>query len=171
MAALIALISPLPYSADFRPYFTIHDPDFQAMTSPGLPPSSSHLPRLLGVTNRYFLKVCPPSCGRPQPHSAHVCWAPLETECLMQSPNLIEELRRRWFCLLTGFASMAKYCSNWHQAHSSNRCPSEAHGLPHGAGCGCCQTANSGIPATAWGSCAGLVGWVQAVDQARSAAA
>ncbi|DBA96088.1 TPA: hypothetical protein ACH3X1_001584 [Trebouxia sp. C0004] len=59
VAALIALISPLPYSADFRPYFTIHDPDFQAMTSPEPPPSSTNLPRLLGVTNRYFLKALP----------------------------------------------------------------------------------------------------------------
>lgn len=59
VAALIALISPLPYSADFRPYFTIHDPDFQAMTSPEPAPSSTNLPRLLGVTNRYFLKALP----------------------------------------------------------------------------------------------------------------
>ena len=57
MAALIALISPLPYSADFRPYFTIHDPDFRAMTTPDPAPTYTNLPRLLGVTNRYFLKV------------------------------------------------------------------------------------------------------------------
>ena len=62
VAALIALISPLPYSADFRPYFTIHDPDYQAMTLPDQAPSNSKLPRLLGVTNRYFLKVCSPAC-------------------------------------------------------------------------------------------------------------
>ncbi|DBA67049.1 TPA: hypothetical protein ACH3X2_001381 [Trebouxia sp. C0005] len=49
VAALIALVSPLPYSADFRPYFTIHDPDFQAMTSPEPAPSSTNLPRLLGA--------------------------------------------------------------------------------------------------------------------------
>lgn len=58
MAGLLALVSPLPYSADFRPYFTIHDPDFQTMASAGVTPDSSNLPRLLGVTNRYFLKVC-----------------------------------------------------------------------------------------------------------------
>ena len=62
VAALIALISPLPYSADFRPYFTIHDPDYQAMTLPEQAPSNSNLPRLLGVTNRYFLKVCSCTC-------------------------------------------------------------------------------------------------------------
>ena len=44
--------------ADFRPYFTIHDPDFQTMASAGMTPNSSNLPRLLGVTNKYFLKVC-----------------------------------------------------------------------------------------------------------------
>ena len=58
VAALIALISPLPYSPDFRPYFTIHDPAYQAMTAPAQAiPSQSNLPRLLGVTNKYFLKV------------------------------------------------------------------------------------------------------------------
>ncbi|KAL3154098.1 hypothetical protein ABBQ32_013634 [Trebouxia sp. C0010 RCD-2024] len=60
VAALIALISPLPYSADFRPFFTIHDPDYHAMTAPDQPfPSHTNLPRLLGVTNRYFLKALP----------------------------------------------------------------------------------------------------------------
>lgn len=58
VGALLALVSPLPYSADFRPYFTIHDPDFQTMASAGMTPNSSNLPRLLGVTNKYFLKVC-----------------------------------------------------------------------------------------------------------------
>lgn len=57
VAALIALISPLPYSADFRPYFTIHDPDFHAMTTPDPASTHTNLPHLLGVTNRYFLKV------------------------------------------------------------------------------------------------------------------
>ena len=57
MAALISMISPLPYSADFRPYFTIHDEDFGALAGGQLPDNSNALPRLLGVTNLYFLKV------------------------------------------------------------------------------------------------------------------
>ncbi len=57
MAALISLITPLPYSADFRPFFTIHDEDFAALAAGQLPDNGNALPRLLGVTNLYFLKV------------------------------------------------------------------------------------------------------------------
>ena len=57
VAALIALITPLPYSADFRPYFTIHDAAFAGLASGQLPDAANGLPRLLGVTNLYFLKV------------------------------------------------------------------------------------------------------------------
>ncbi len=57
VAALVALITPLPYSADFRPYFTIHDPDFEHLASQQLPSNTNSLPRLLGVTNLFFLKV------------------------------------------------------------------------------------------------------------------
>ena len=66
VAALISLITPLPYSADFRPFFTIHDEDFGSLASGQLPDGGSALPRLLGVTNLYFLKVPPPP---PQPIS------------------------------------------------------------------------------------------------------
>jgi hypothetical protein len=52
-AALVNLIAPLPYSADFRPYFTIHDPDFPALQHP----DSAAPPHLLGVTNLFFLKA------------------------------------------------------------------------------------------------------------------
>lgn len=58
VAALVALITPLPYSADFRPYFTIHDAAFAELASGQLPNAANGLPRLLGVTNLYFLKVC-----------------------------------------------------------------------------------------------------------------
>ena len=57
VAALIALITPLPYSADFRPYFTIHDPAFVRLAAQELPSNTNGLPRVLGVTNLYFLKV------------------------------------------------------------------------------------------------------------------
>ena len=59
VAALVALITPLPYSADFRPYFTIHDPAFAHLASQQLPTNANSLPRLLGVTNLFFLKVPP----------------------------------------------------------------------------------------------------------------
>lgn len=57
VVGLIAMIAPLPYSADFRPYFTIHDAAFHELSRGVLPDKSTGLPRLLGVTNLYFLKV------------------------------------------------------------------------------------------------------------------
>jgi hypothetical protein len=74
VAALISMISPLPYSADFRPYFTIHDEDFGALAGGQLPDNSNALPRLLGVTNLYFLKVadCNASGIIVCPHTDHV---------------------------------------------------------------------------------------------------
>ncbi len=60
VAALVSLIAPLPYSADFRPYFVIHDPTFMLL-SRVLPSNANSLPRLLGTTNVYFIKVCFPS--------------------------------------------------------------------------------------------------------------
>lgn len=57
MAALVALVTPLPYSADFRPYFTIHDAAFARMAGGQLPCGANRLPRLLGITNLYILKV------------------------------------------------------------------------------------------------------------------
>ena len=71
MAALTSLITPLPYSADFRPYFTIHDPDFAAMANQQQGQqqqqqrqaqacsSDDAMPRLLGITNLYFIKARP----------------------------------------------------------------------------------------------------------------
>ncbi|CAK0733784.1 hypothetical protein CVIRNUC_000332 [Coccomyxa viridis] len=76
VSALISLITPLPYTADFRPYFTIHDSIFAQLSSQELPSNANSLPRLLGVTNLYFLKALPAwpnvlSTGtRPQPVSS-----------------------------------------------------------------------------------------------------
>lgn len=51
--ATISLISPLTYGGDFRPYFTIHDSDFNNLTQ--------NIPKLpcviLGVTNPFFCKA------------------------------------------------------------------------------------------------------------------
>ncbi|CAI5458266.1 unnamed protein product [Closterium sp. Yama58-4] len=70
VAALVGLIAPLPCSVDFRPYFTIHDPDFPALNALR---DGDPLPAvLLGVTNLFFLKALKHlphvlSVGRP-PH-------------------------------------------------------------------------------------------------------
>lgn len=57
VAALLAMIAPLPYSADFRPYFVIHDPVFNSLQGVELPSNFNSFPRLLGITNPYFLKA------------------------------------------------------------------------------------------------------------------
>ncbi|GMR48154.1 hypothetical protein PMAYCL1PPCAC_18349, partial [Pristionchus mayeri] len=51
--SLVALISPLRYASDFRPYFTIHDSEFREYTG-----RSKHTARvMLGVTNPFFVKA------------------------------------------------------------------------------------------------------------------
>ena len=54
--ALISLISPLKYHAEYRPYFTIHDSEYNEFTGKEiLPPPSC----ILGVTNPFFVKQLP----------------------------------------------------------------------------------------------------------------
>merc|ERR1712110_1278732 len=50
--ALLALISPLKYHAEYRPYFTIHDSEYQEFTGKEFQPPSC----ILGVTNPFFVK-------------------------------------------------------------------------------------------------------------------
>ncbi|XP_065206183.1 protein DENND6B-like [Planococcus citri] len=51
--ALVSMIFPLMYNADYRPYFTIHDSEFKDfMTKTRSPPSV-----ILGVTNPFFGKT------------------------------------------------------------------------------------------------------------------
>lgn len=67
VAALISLISPIPYAEDFRPYYSIHDPTFQnlieacdeAKKQDSPLDLEDNLPHLLGVTNLYFIKALP----------------------------------------------------------------------------------------------------------------
>ncbi|KAG6540842.1 hypothetical protein Mapa_017772 [Marchantia paleacea] len=55
VAALVGLVAPLPCSVDFRPYFTIHDPDFATLNA--LKEGEPVPPMVLGVTNLFFLKA------------------------------------------------------------------------------------------------------------------
>ncbi|MQL82515.1 hypothetical protein Taro_015004 [Colocasia esculenta] len=73
VAGLVSLVAPLLCSTDFRPYFTIHDPDFSHLNSLG--ESDEFPPMVLGVTNLFFLKAlrCIPhivSVGSPSPNSS-----------------------------------------------------------------------------------------------------
>lgn len=51
--ALIAMIAPLKYCADHRPYFTIHDSEFKEYTTDAPTPPAV----ILGVTNPFFAKT------------------------------------------------------------------------------------------------------------------
>ncbi|CAN6465976.1 unnamed protein product [Victoria cruziana] len=55
VACIVSLAAPLPCSVDFRPYFTIHDPDFAHLNS--LKEGDQFPPMILGVTNFFFLKA------------------------------------------------------------------------------------------------------------------
>ncbi|XP_073296671.1 uncharacterized protein [Primulina huaijiensis] len=55
VAGLVSLVAPLLFSVDFRPYFTIHDPEFSILNS--LPEGAIFPPMVLGVTNLFFLKA------------------------------------------------------------------------------------------------------------------
>ncbi|KAJ4960451.1 hypothetical protein NE237_020361 [Protea cynaroides] len=55
VASLVSLVAPLLCSVDFRPYFTIHGPDFARLNSLG--EGEPFPPMILGVTNLFFLKA------------------------------------------------------------------------------------------------------------------
>lgn len=56
VSAAMDLIYPLPYNADYRPYFTIHDPEFGGIQDASNCSKEGN-PSLIGVTNTYFLKA------------------------------------------------------------------------------------------------------------------
>ncbi|XP_072971295.1 uncharacterized protein [Typha angustifolia] len=75
VTALVSLVAPLQCSVDFRPYFTIHDPDFARLNSLG--EREQFPPMVLGVTNLFFLKALKNipnvvSVGSPSPNSTRV---------------------------------------------------------------------------------------------------
>ncbi|KAL4036108.1 hypothetical protein IC575_004832 [Cucumis melo] len=55
VAGLVSLVAPLLCSVDFRPYFTIHDPEFSRLNA--LQDGATFPPMVLGVTNLFFLKA------------------------------------------------------------------------------------------------------------------
>ncbi|KAF5196065.1 Dennd6a [Thalictrum thalictroides] len=79
VATLVSLVAPLLCSVDFRPYFTIHDPDFAPLNS--LREKDPFPPMVIGVTNLFFLKSLRNiphivSVGRPAPNSSKLALAP-----------------------------------------------------------------------------------------------
>ncbi|KAK6921126.1 hypothetical protein RJ641_014804 [Dillenia turbinata] len=79
VAGLVSLVAPLLCSIDFRPYFTIHDPEFACLNS--LQEGDMFTPMLLGVTNLFFLKALRTmphivSVGIPPPNSSWPTFGP-----------------------------------------------------------------------------------------------
>ncbi|XP_027329951.1 protein DENND6A-like isoform X2 [Abrus precatorius] len=75
VASLVSLVAPLLCSVDFRPYFTIHDPEFAHLNS--IREGETFPPMVLGVTNLFFLKALRNiphivSVGSPPPSSNKV---------------------------------------------------------------------------------------------------
>ncbi|KAK9115813.1 hypothetical protein Sjap_014760 [Stephania japonica] len=75
VASVVSLVAPLLCSVDFRPYFTIHDPDFAQLNS--LHEGEHFPPMVLGVTNLFFLKALRSiphvvSVGSPSPNSSRL---------------------------------------------------------------------------------------------------
>ena len=56
VAGLLSLISPLVYSSDFRPYFTVQDPEFIEYSQGG-GKDRTKLPVCIGATNLHFLRA------------------------------------------------------------------------------------------------------------------
>lgn len=55
MLGAISLVSPLEYFGDYRPYFTIYDPDYKVYQEDQAKKVIGNV--ILGVTNPLFLKV------------------------------------------------------------------------------------------------------------------
>ena len=56
--AMLSLIAPVAYCGDFRPYFTIYDPDFDAVSSMHNERKGVKMPpTVIGATNPYFMKA------------------------------------------------------------------------------------------------------------------
>uniref|UniRef100_A0A5B6YTJ8 UDENN domain-containing protein n=1 Tax=Davidia involucrata TaxID=16924 RepID=A0A5B6YTJ8_DAVIN len=79
VASLVSLVAPLLCSVDFRPYFTIHDPEFAHLNA--LQEGGTFPPMVLGVTNLFFLKSLRNihhivSVGSPALNSSRLALAP-----------------------------------------------------------------------------------------------
>ncbi|ERM95815.1 protein DENND6A isoform X1 [Amborella trichopoda] len=90
VAGLISLVAPLFCSIDFRPYFTIHDPDFALLNS--LKEGDRFPSMILGVTNLFFLKalrIIPHvvSVGSPIPNSSKLALVSNERSNTQEKSN------------------------------------------------------------------------------------
>ncbi|XVF12336.1 hypothetical protein REPUB_Repub08aG0107600 [Reevesia pubescens] len=90
VASLVSLVAPLLCSVDFRPYFTIHDPEFAQLNS--LQEGDKYPPMVLGVTNLFFLKALRNiphivSVGNPAPNSSRVALATRSTGRISGKPE------------------------------------------------------------------------------------
>lgn len=65
VGALLSLITPLPYAADFRPILTIHDPQLRDVQEGVAHTEAQPVPTVFGVMNPFFIHVRLPLLGLP----------------------------------------------------------------------------------------------------------
>lgn len=90
VASLVSLVAPLLCSVDFRPYFTIHDPEFAHLNS--LQEGDTFPKMILGVTNLFFLKALRNiphiiSVGTPAHNSSRLALASRSTSRISGRPE------------------------------------------------------------------------------------
>ncbi len=96
-AALASLLAPLPYSADYRPYFTIHDPAFGPFASGAMPNTTSTSPFVDTKDNN----------DKTTTNSAQAKQAPLLPSLVgATNPFIIKSLAHWPNILSTGFTSL-----------------------------------------------------------------
>ena len=84
----------MPYSGDFRPYFTIHDSDFRNYVNKAKPPANV----ILGVTNPFFVKALE--------HWPHTLRVGVDTRYVPPARVLAETPR-----FLTRWPAAARWCA------------------------------------------------------------
>ncbi|XP_047327476.1 protein DENND6A [Impatiens glandulifera] len=106
VTSLVSLVAPLLCSVDFRPYFTIHDPEFKRLNS--LREGDSFPSMVLGVTNLFFLKSLKHiphvlSVGNPSMNSSRVSVSnvPLKRFSPAGFLNAVKMRRDGPLCLMT----------------------------------------------------------------------
>lgn len=105
-----SLIHPLQYCLDYRPFFTIHDPEFKEYTGRG--PAENPPAVLLGVTNPFFAKAL-----QHWPHIIRIGEVPFTGETRTSLPTVsitrfhIETAVQIWTCQYVVF--VMEYFEDW----------------------------------------------------------
>lgn len=164
--SLLALIAPLEYCAEARPYFTIHDSEFREFTQECS--NAKSLPAcILGVTNPFFVKLLKDwphmlrlvdnqvrntmiQNGLPSLSLTTTCLAPFQKNMQQQQHLLLSQKHARSIASATSFSS-----SSGAAGDLAARASKSSAGL-NGGGVSGSLNGSSGISGTGDSSAAGL---------------